>query len=58
MNEITREGKDIPRTRKRETGFSIIWLWIKYEHLSCAYLHNNDKQEVSTIIDKNKRDME
>lgn len=49
---------NISRTRKKETGPSIVWLWIKYEHLSCVYLHSNDKQGVGVTMDKNKRDME
>ena len=55
---MTRESNNISRIRKRETSPSIVWLWIKYEHLSYAYLHSNNKKEVDVTMDKNKRDME
>ena len=53
--KTTGGGEDIPRTRKKETGPSIVWLQTKYEHLSMCYIV---RIGVDVTMDKNKRDME
>ena len=53
--KTTGGGEDIPRTRKKETGPSIVWLQTKYEHLSMCYIVMIG---VDVTMDKNKRDME